>query len=104
MASWFDIRDAGEETACRRAGPWPAAGNLLDYELAAARAHRAACHTGDIGYRYSRRFGLWHRMPDDRAQCQLDRLAARRQMAIDIAEDRRWLLRRLLHDEPAGAA
>jgi hypothetical protein len=98
------LPNAGEDQAIRRAGPWPRSGTFVDYMIATTRAVREACRTGDICYRFNQRYRFWeNRDAWERAAPQLDRLSARRRKAIEIAEDRRWLLRRML-DPQRGAA
>jgi hypothetical protein len=90
----------------RRAGPWPRGGTIAEYEAAAALAEREARRTGDIEWRWNTRFRLWEppQRDDPAVARHAARLAARRHKAIEIAEDRQWLLRRLVGDRPAGAA
>jgi hypothetical protein len=96
------IRVAGEDQAFRRAGPWPQGGSFAMRMAAAERATIQARRTGDILIRFNQRYRFWEH-PDawERAAPLLDRLAARRAMAIAIAEQRASILLPLLDDIPA---
>ncbi len=93
----------GEAQARERAGLWPIAGSLDDYLAARDRAVRAACRVGDIAYRWNVRFRLWERPDDPVVDLHSARLEARKTVAVTIAEDREWMLRRLCA-APVGRA
>jgi hypothetical protein len=95
------IRVAGEDQAFRRAGPWPQCGSFAMLMAAAERADIEARRTTDISIRFNQRYRFWEN-PDawERAAPQFDRLAARRRMAITIAEERDRVLRRMMDDLP----
>jgi hypothetical protein len=96
------IRVAGEDQALRRAGPWPQGGSFAMRMAAAERATIQARRTADIGIRFNQRYRFWENPGAwERAAPQLDRLAARRRMAITIAEERDRVLRRMMDDLPA---
>jgi hypothetical protein len=99
------LRSAGERQAIRRAGPWPVHGTLEAYTLATDRAVREARRTQDIEIRWNMRFRLWEppQRDDPVVAHHTARLAARRHKAIEIAEDREWLLRKLTA-APGGSA
>jgi hypothetical protein len=100
-----DIRAAGERQAMARAGPWPRHGTIADYELAVATAVREARRTGDIGFRFNRRYRFWENpVAYAASEHQGARLDARRRKAIEIAEERRSLLQQLRDEAPRGAA
>jgi hypothetical protein len=95
------IRIAGEDQAFRRAGPWPQGGSFTMCMASADRADTEARRTADIGIRFNQRYRFWENPGAwERAAPQLDRLAARRQMAIIIAAERDRVLRRMLDDMP----
>jgi len=98
-----DPRSAGEMQAITRAGPWPICGTLEEYQAATDRAVREACRTGDITYRWNTRYRLWERPMTPELRRNIDRLWHRRQLAISIAEEREYLLRRLCAPAVGGA-
>ncbi len=97
-------RDIGEAQAIARAGPWPAFGDLAAYRVATERAIRAARRCMGIEYRWNCRFRLWEMPEDDLIAEHAERMTARRRLAIEIAEAREYLLKRLCDEPAAGAA
>jgi hypothetical protein len=97
------LRCVGELQAIRRAGPWPAHASLEAYVLATDRAVREARRTQDVEVRWNTRFPLWEHHDHPQVRRNTIRLMARRRKAIEIAEEREWLLRMLIA-EPRGRA
>ena len=93
----------GEWQAYRRAGPWPRSGTLEAFSIATDRAVREARRASNLEYRWCRRFRLWE-CQDERVERQSIRLLARRELAIEIAEERKYLMRRLVDEMPRGTA
>ena len=94
----------GEAQAIAAAGPWPIAGSLLLLQAATRRAVHAAVRAHTLEYRWCMRFRLWEHHDEPRVELHTARITARRHKAIEIAEDREYLLRRLCDDAPAGRA
>jgi hypothetical protein len=92
----------GERLARLRAGPWPRFGTLVDYCAATARAVRAARWAGDVEYRWVMRLRIWE-LPGESIEPQAERIRARKRLAVEIAEGREHLLRRLF-SAAAGCA
>ena len=88
--------ERGRRQAIRRAGCWPIGGAIEEYRAAADRAVREAQKAHTIEYRWNTRHRFWER-PDAWAASEprAARIRARRELAIEIAEDREYLLRRL---------
>jgi hypothetical protein len=90
-----DIR--GLHQAYDRAGEWPAAGTLEEYQAATARSAKAAIFASYLEYRWSKRFRFWENPAAyEFSETQAIRLRERLRTAREIAEHREWELRRLL--------
>jgi len=93
-----ELQLAGEEEATRRCGPWPIVGTRREYLEALIRAAEEAACAAEMEWDVTQRFHE-HAAREDRVVLTLHgsliRAIARRQRAVEIADERESVMRAL---------